>query len=173
MSTPQSPSSRPQATRLLEILESALAVQREILAAIKSRRDAVRRADFAALARIERTEGTLALRMSELERNRVAETMQVAARLGLQGTPGLREISERLGEPERARLDLLRSELRTVLEHVQREGSIVRQASERLSAHMAGILQSVHSALAHAKVYSRAGVVAIGPNIVSSLDIKS
>jgi hypothetical protein len=38
---------------------------------------------------------------------------------------------------------------------------------------MAGILQSVHSALAHAKVYSRGGVIAIGPNVISTLDIKS
>jgi hypothetical protein len=85
----------------------------------------------------------------------------------------LADIASRLAEPERARLDLVRSELRRTIEETARETGVVRQATERLSAHMAGIMQTVNSALAHAKVYSRGGVIAMGPNVVSSLDIKS
>ena len=74
---------------------------------------------------------------------------------------------------KRARLDLVRSNLRAAIEEVARETGIVRQATERLSAHMAGVMQAVNSALAHAKVYSRGGMIAMGPNVVSTLDIKS
>lgn len=164
---------RPQATRLLEILEATLAVQREILGGVRARREAVRRADFAELARLEKAEPPLALRMQELERTRAAELAQLTVRLALPPKSPLSDIAARLPEPDRARLDLVRSELRATIAEIQRESGIVRQASERLSAHMAGILQSVHSALAHAKVYSRGGVIAIGPNVVSTLDIKS
>jgi len=144
-----------------------------VLAGVRARRDAVRRADFAALATIEKSDASGAMRLAELDRARAAEASQLAVRLALGPKATLGEISERLGETDRARLDLVRSELRAILEETQRESGVVRQASERLSAHMAGIMQTVHSALAHAKVYSRQGVVALGPNIVSSLDIKS
>jgi multidrug efflux pump subunit AcrA (membrane-fusion protein) len=171
--TPRPNQLRPQATRLLEILEATLAVQREILAGIRARREAVRRADFAELALLEKGESPLALRMQELERARVAELAQLTIRLALPPKSPLADIAARLPEPDRARLDLVRSELRGAIADIQRESGVVRQASERLSAHMAGILQSVHSALAHAKVYSRGGVIAIGPNVISTLDIKS
>jgi hypothetical protein len=71
------------------------------------------------------------------------------------------------------RLESVRAALRDLIDLVKRESSVVRQAAERLSAHMAGILQSVHSALAHANLYSRGGRIAVGANVMSSLDIKS
>ena len=173
MSAPRPTAVRPQATRLLEILDATLSVQREILAAVRARREAVRVADFAALGRIEKGEPALTLRMTELERARMTEPAQLTVRLALPPKSTLGDIAARLSEPDRARLDLVRSELRRTIEETQRESGVVRQATERLSAHMAGIMQSVHSALAHAKVYSRGGAITIGPNVVSTLDIKS
>jgi hypothetical protein len=111
--------------------------------------------------------------MTELERARMTELAQLTVRLALPPKSTLGDIAARLSEPDRARLDLVRSELRRTIEETQRESGVVRQATERLSAHMAGIMQSVHSALAHAKVYSRGGAITIGPNVVSTLDIKS
>jgi hypothetical protein len=94
-------------------------------------------------------------------------------RLALPVEATLADIAARLGETDRARIDQLRSELRPLIEEVRSESSVLRQAAERLSAHMAGILQSVHSALAHANVYSRGGRVTAGANVISSLDIRS
>ena len=85
----------------------------------------------------------------------------------------LADICARIPEPMRARIDLARSELKEKLETARRESSVLRQAAERLSAHMAGILQSVHSALAHANIYSRGGRIAVGANVMSTLDIRS
>lgn len=159
--------------RLIEILEASRALQAELLASIRSRREAIRTANFTELTRLERSEQELSLRLHQLDTARAAEAAQLAARLAIPAKSPLGEIAARLPEADRARLDAVRSGLRTAIEETARETSVLRQASERLSAHMAGVMQAVNSALAHAKVYSRGGVIAMGPNVVSSLDIKS
>lgn len=167
------PLHRPQATRLYEILEASRVFHVQLLAGVVARREAVRNANFSELRRLEKSESAIAQKLAELDRARSEESTQLAARLGLAPKSTLADIAMQLAEPERAKFDLVRSELRNVIEETQRQTSVVRQASERLSAHMAGIMQTVNSALAHAKVYSRGGIIAMGPNVVSSLDIKS
>lgn len=167
------PATRPTATRLLEILAASTAFHTELVGSIRARREAVRKADFRALEALDKAEAKLLQRMAELDRQRATEASQLAVRLSLPAKSTLGEIAARLPEPERARIDLARSQLRAAVEAAQRESGVVRQATERLSAHMAGVMQAVNSALAHAKVYSRGGVIAMGPNVVSSLDIRS
>lgn len=164
---------RANPARLIEILEASRALQGELLAGIRARREAIRTANFSELARLERSEQELSARLAQLDAARANEAAQLAARLAIPAKSPLGEIAARLPEPDRARLDLVRSALRAAIEETARETGILRQASERLSAHMAGVMQAVNSALAHAKVYSRGGVIAMGPNVVSSLDIKS
>ncbi len=159
--------------RLLEILESSRLIHAQILTGVRARREAVRTANFEELRRLEKGESALLQKLAAVEQARVAESAALSARLGIAAKSPLSEVAAHLAEPERAKLDLVRSELRTVIESTARETSVVRQASERLSAHMAGIMQTVNSALAHAKVYSRGGAIAMGPNVVSSLDIRS
>ena len=165
--------SRVSAARLIEILEASRAVQVELLASVRARREAIRTANFTELSRLERRESELSARMATLDASRAAEVAQLAARVSLPARAPVADIVARLPEPDRARLDLVRSRLRAALEECARETGVLRQATERLSAHMAGVMQAVNSALAHAKVYSRGGMIAMGPNVVSSLDIKS
>ncbi|MEY5061621.1 MAG: hypothetical protein RIS45_1542 [Planctomycetota bacterium] len=167
------PAGRVNPARLVEILEASRALQAELLASIRARREAIRTANFNELARLERSEQDLASRLAQLDSARAAETAQLAARLAIPAKSPLGEIAARLPEADRARLDSVRAALRAAIEETARETGVLRQASERLSAHMAGVMQAVNSALAHAKVYSRGGVIAMGPNVVSSLDIKS
>ena len=164
---------RATVARLIEILESSRALHAELLSSVRARREAIRTANFAELTRLERIEAEIAARLATQDLARTNESAQLAVRLSLPAKASLGDISARLPEPERARLDLVRSNLRAAIEEVARETGVVRQATERLSAHMAGIMQAVNSALAHAKVYSRGGVIAMGPNVVSTLDIKS
>lgn len=170
---PTAAAGRPNAARLLEVLASSRALHAQLLANVRARREAVRTANFGELTRLEAAGTELAARMAALDKARSDESTQLAVRLSLPAKSPLGDIAARLSEQDRARLDLARSELRTIIEETQRETGVVRQATERLSAHMAGIMQAVNSALAHAKVYSRGGVIAVGPNVVSSLDIKS
>jgi ABC-type sugar transport system ATPase subunit len=172
------PTSRPNATRvdasaLLAALHDARALYVELLALVRTRREAVRVADLARFTKLADSESRILARLSELDRVRVAEARALATRMALPPDATLADIAARLPEPTRAQIDLARSELKDALETVRRESSVLRQAAERLSAHMAGILQSVHSALTHANVYSRGGRIAVGANVMSSLDIRS
>lgn len=164
---------RADAARILEILARTEAAYRRILAGIHARRAALRAADFVRFAALGKDESRLAAEIAELDRARLAESRQLATRLALAPEAPLADIAARLGDTDRARLDAARAALRELILAVRRESSVVRQAAERLSAHMAGILQSVHSALAHANVYSRGGRIAVGANVLSSLDIRS
>lgn len=98
----------------------------------------------------------------------------IAARLGLAPDASLVEIAGRLPPETGTRIIALREDLRVLVLDVRRESSVVRQAAERLSAHIAGIVQSVHAALAHANIYSSGGQIAtVGGGVISSLDIRS
>jgi hypothetical protein len=175
---PQNPhgsngAARAQAEKLLGILERSRDGYAQLVAQIRARREAIRRADFARFAQLGANESRVVAELADLDRARLAESRALAARLALAPESTLGAISARLGAAEQARMDLLRSELRTLVEAARSESSVVKQAAERLSAHMAGILQTVHSALAHANVYSRGGRIAVGANVLSSLDLRS
>jgi hypothetical protein len=64
-------------------------------------------------------------------------------------------------------------QLRSLIAEVKRQSSIVRNAAEALSRHMSGIVQTVHSALSRARVYSHRGQINLGVQLESSLDLKS
>ena len=164
---------RVSAERLITSLERSHALYTELLGLIRARRAAIRCADFGRFSQLGSKETRIVAELAQLDEARLAEVQALAVRLALPPAATLGDIALCLGEPQRARIDALRSELRPLVEDVRRESGVVRQAAERLSAHMAGILQSVHSALAHANVYSRGGRIADGTNVISSLDIRS
>lgn len=166
-------SNRPDVVRLIEVLEGLRERNVELLRLIAERREAVRRADFARFGAIDDSERRLLAEIAELDRIRLDEARGVAVRLALAPEATLSAIAERLGPAEAAKLDAARGSLRELVDRVRRESGVLRQAVERLSAHMAGVLQSVHSALAHASVYSRTGRLAAGPSVISSVDIRS
>jgi hypothetical protein len=158
---------------LCTLLEESKALYTALLSQIHARRAAIRLADFARFALLGEEESRCVARLAELDRARAEAARTLAVRVGAGPTATLGDISSRLPADLRARLDALRDGLRALIEEVRRESGVVRQAAEQLSAHMAGILQSVHSALAHANVYSRGGRIAVGANVLSSLDIRS
>ncbi len=169
---------RPMAPRvnaqpLIATLEKSHALYSDLLALIQSRRASVRAADFARFSQLGDTESRLVREIALQDQARLGQVRALATALALAPECPLSELSSRLAPAEHARVDQLRSDLRPLIESVRKESSVLRQAAERLSAHMAGILQSVHSALAHANVYSRGGRVTAGANVISSLDIRS
>ncbi|MFZ9914225.1 MAG: flagellar protein FlgN [Phycisphaerales bacterium] len=165
--------SRPNPDKLIAILEQTSAQYRAVLALIRDRREAIRTADFARFAQLGNAEQRAVAEIGELDRARLAESRALAVRLAMKPEAKLSEMATKLGGESGARLESVRAALRELIDEVKRESGIVRQAAERLSAHMAGILQTVHSALAHANLYSRGGRIAVGANVMSSLDIKS
>lgn len=164
---------RMNAERLLELLEAMRARHADLLRLLSERREAVRVADFGRFGALDDAERRILAEVVELDRRRLEESRALAVRLALAPDATLADIGSRLGPQDAARLDAARGELRALVERVRRESGVLRQAVERLSAHMAGVLQTVHSALAHAQVYSRGGRIALGANVISSLDVRS
>jgi hypothetical protein len=170
---PQQPADpRRSAERLRVVLEESAARYARLLELVRARRAALRSADLARFSQLDETERRVVAELQELDAKRVAEARALASMLGLAANASVGEIAERLG-PAGGRLLVLRSELRELILTVRRESSVLTQAAERLSAHLAGIAQTVHSALAHANIYSRGGQIAVGANVISSLDIRS
>lgn len=160
--------------RLLVVLDKSKALYQQLLEHSKARRAALRAGDFAGFSKIDEPERRIVAQIEELDQLRLGEAKALATRLGLAPDASLVEIGERLPRDVGARVLALREELRALVLEVRRESSVVRQAAERLSAHIAGIVQSVHSVLAHANIYSSGGQIAtVGGGAISSLDIRS
>lgn len=171
------PAAAPAATgsvdRLISILEQSGSHYKQLLAHAKSRRAALRAGDFGGFSKLDEPERRVVAQIAELDRQRLAEARAIATAAGLSPDASLVEIAEKLPSAKGGRVLLLREELRALILEVRRETSVVRQAAERLSAHIAGIVQSVHAVLTHANVYSSAGQIATGGGMISSLDIRS
>lgn len=178
MVVPQQRTAAPEAQgrpeRLIAILEKTAVLYRQLHDHAKARRVALRSADYAGFSKLDEPERRVVDQIAELDRERLAEARAIAVRLGLPPDASLGAIGERLPPAVGGRLIQLREELRTLIVDVRRETSVVRQAAERISAHIAGIVQTVHSALAQASIYSSGGQIATGGGgMISSLDIRS
>ena len=159
--------------RLIAILERSGTLYAQLMTHAKARRAALRAGDFAGFSRLDEPEKRVVAQIADLDQQRLAEARALAAKLGLAADASLVQIAEKLPPSPGGRILILREELRTLILEVRRETSVVRQAAERLSAHIAGIVQSVHAALAHANIYSSAGQIATSGGSISSLDIRS
>lgn len=160
--------------RLILVLDKSKSLYQQLLVHARARRAALRAGDFAGFSKIDEPERRIVAQIEELDQLRLGEAKALATRLGLAPDASLVEIGEKLPRDTGARVIALREELRALVLEVRRESSVVRQAAERLSAHIAGIVQSVHSVLAHANIYSSGGQIAtVGGGTISSLDIRS
>jgi len=159
--------------RLVNILERSGTLYAQLMTHAKARRAALRAGDFVGFSRLDEPEKRVVAQIADLDQQRLAEARALAVKLGLAADASLVEIAERLPPSTGGRILVLREELRVLILDVRRETSVVRQAAERLSAHIAGIVQSVHAALAHANIYSSAGQIATSGGTISSLDIRS
>ena len=171
---PASAEFRGSPERLIAVLEKSGVLYAQLLRHAKARRAALRTADFVGFSKLDEPEKTVVAQIAELDQIRLGEARALASKLGLSPDASLADIGERLPPAVGGRLIVLREELRTLVLEVRRESSVVRQAAERLSAHIAGIVQSVHAAIAHANIYSSGGQIATaGSGVISSLDIRS
>lgn len=166
---------------LLDGLERLLRTQLEshqrLLRCIEGKRQAIRTADMNGITDLCKQEHTILQRITELEKHRLeligrlTETLRPNAEALLT----ISEIAALSGieESSQVRLTVLAAQLREALNDVKRQSSVVRAASEALSRHMTGIVQTVHSALSRARVYGQRGTIALGTQIHSVVDLKS
>lgn len=161
---------------LEKLLASQLDLHQQLLDCIARKTEAIRTARIDALTEILNQQRSLAKSISEIERHRIALTHKITRTIQPNATQALAmsDILKYVDDPAlHDRLQHLTHQLRALVAQVHQRASIVRAAAHALSQHMAGVMQTVHSALSRAGVYSSHGRVALGTQLDFSIDIKS
>ena len=130
----------------------------QLLALMTRQREALRQADHHGVSEYSRQENVLVQAIGDLEKRR-QELVAEMTRLLDPGAPApmkMRDLAERLAEPSRGRLLVLREQLRQRIEKVQEQSSVTRRATEALLKHMTGLVQTLGNA-GRAAGYAPAG----------------
>ncbi|MEM9414896.1 MAG: flagellar protein FlgN [Planctomycetota bacterium] len=144
----------------LEATLAQLAERHEqLLSLMQRQREALRKAETEQIAALSRQENAVVQTISTLEKRRleqVASLTQVVSP-GAAQPMRMRELAERLPEPARGRLLVLRQQLRERIVAVKEQSSVSRRASEALMNHMQGLVQSLSHASVRGAGYDRPG----------------
>lgn len=162
---------------LRQLLSRQLRLHDQLLDCVNAKREAIRTADIDEITAQCQREQTIVTNLTDLELKRDPIVRHLASLLDLdvaaEQTITSSAIAEHLDEPHRGTLQALAAQLREKIVEVKRTHSIVRQASEALSRHMSGVMQSVNAALHQSGVYERRGRLAAATPVMRSVDLKS
>jgi hypothetical protein len=165
------------AVELEDVLRRLTAEHERLSATSKRRRQAIARADAAAMGACMTEESEIAARIAAVEGQRESLVQRAIARFGRPADapadwrPTLSWIAARLEEPDASRLAALAGALRELIERLRAERQAVRDAADALAGHMRGLIRAVEHRLSHSGAYGRRGVVAAGPAVFSALDL--
>jgi hypothetical protein len=148
-----------QLAELEAVLNQQLAANEQLLGLLNSKRAALAAADQKRVVELCQHENIRVQLIGELEKRR----MVLVAQLTLAVSPGAREpmrlsdLAERLAEPSRGRILLLRLRLRERMESVRRELGTAQRATEALVKHMQGLIQTISTAVTGIGTYNQVG----------------
>jgi len=148
-----------KAAQLEAILAQQLDEHDQLLGLVTRKRQAVRQAERGLVVDCCKQENQRIQRIAELEKVRLGVTGELTLLLdpGAAEPMRLGELAQRLTEPARGRLLVLRQQLRQRMEQVRREAGIAQRATELLARHMQGVVQTISSAIGGGAAYSRSG----------------
>jgi len=157
-------------------LEAVLAVMHEehvlLEALLHRKREAIRAADHFLVRSCTEQENTRVQAIGELEKRRMEIVGDLTLRINPSATApmSLPELAQLLPEPARGRLLVRRQQLRELMEKVRTEASVVRRATEMLSRHMQGLMQTIGGAIQGGGVYGRRGALPQGAMALSTFN---
>jgi len=159
-------------TQLETVLRDELAAHEQLLVTMDRKLEAMRRADNDVLTRCCREENGLIQRIGDLEKQRLQQVAAWTQQIDPQAPAPLRmgELAQRLDEPARGRVLVLRAQLLERMQQVRQRGGALRRAADTLVAHMQGLMQSIGGALAGAQTYGRRGAMPQQPPAVSTFN---
>lgn len=163
----------PQTEALERVLESLAAEHESLIALARGHREALRKADSPAIARIATLRAEANERIVELDRERARLVDEIAKSLGLPSVNlTVRALIARLGGPSAARLSALAQRLRSLIEEARQEQSALREATATLAGHLGGLLAQVAQTCAVARTYTARGRMAQGIALPAAMDIR-
>jgi hypothetical protein len=160
--------------RLEELLREQRALYLELDALVARQRHAVQRADVKDLMAASARERELVEAIRLIDERRVELARAIGAEVGMVSEQPL-ALSDLLdySGPRRPALVAIADELRKLVVAVKAASGVVRVATESLSRHMQGIVQTVEAGFNNAGVYERAGRIANGSPWQTAIDIRS
>lgn len=163
-------------TELESLLNALLSEQQALLSELKFHREALRKANGAAVqSSVDRQAGALR-RIAALEDKRASLVKLAVASPGFKPAAGkpavtLSQLASMVEEPARTRLIALAEQLRSVISDCQREQGTLKAATSSLVAHLEGLMNQVARRLSHAGTYGRRGVVEATSGVVMAIDL--
>lgn len=148
-----------QLAQLETVLVDMATAHERLLAVVNRKRQALGAADPRALAACCEEENQIVQAIGELEKQRLTLVAELTLRTDPSAAAPLRlgELAQRLPEPARGRLLVLRQQLRQRIEDVRHHTAVTRTATESLVRHMAGLVQVVGGMVTGIGLYGRGG----------------
>jgi hypothetical protein len=148
-----------QLSQLESVLRQQIAAHDRLLSAMALKMDAIRQARPQDLPACLKNENEALQLVAELEKQRLSLAAELTRLLNPSANAPctLRELAERLEEPRRGRLLILRETLRQKASAVQRGASVAHLAAETLARHMQGIVHAISGAMTGIMTYTRRG----------------
>ena len=146
---------------LLEVLGEARRLHEELLAVLRRKLEAIRRAEMQAVHSCGAREALLVdrIRRNELRRRGLVERLgrQLAVPAGRARPVRLTELAEQLGEPMRSRLLVMAAGLRDLLGKIGDTNRVIGMVSEAMLEHFRQVYEAMRQAVPGSGLYSPAG----------------
>lgn len=148
-----------QVDRLESMLREQLELHQQLRAVLGRKRQALRDAKRAELDDCSRAENDFVQKISELEKRRLTLVGELTLKIAPSAKEPMRldQLAAMLPEPSRGRLLVLRQQLRELMQQVRDDANVVRRATEAVSRHMQGLMQSVAAAINGSGSYGATG----------------
>jgi hypothetical protein len=167
-------SKHPHAAGLERVLLGLLAEERRLAALAAQHREALRRADGKAIERISAERSLVHDRIAALHQERAVIVRAMAAEAGLDTEPArLAELLPLLPAEQAAPLATLAARLRETVAASRQEHGVLREASEALGRHLAGVMSRIAELRDAGRTYTARGRIAAAGPVLSTLDIRS
>lgn len=159
--------------RLERTLHEQTQLHEQLLELLERKRDALRRADDRAVSELCELENEKLRAIGEAEKRRLEQVAELTLRLEPHAAAPLRltDLAERLPEPARGRLLVLRQQLRQRMEQVQRQSTSTRRATDALAQHMQGLVQTIGKIATGVSTYNGHGALPEQATAVSTLNV--
>jgi len=144
---------------LQEALRQLLDLHTELLELLKRKRDVIKINDSRAMTNLCVLEHEKLQKIAQLEKQRLKLVADITLKIDPRAKAPLAmtELADHLGEPVRGQLLVSRQQLLERMKEVQTETNVVRRATEALTKHMHGIIQTLGALSSGVATYGSGG----------------
>ena len=158
--------------QLEEILRKQVATHEQLLTLLKRKKAALAHADADTMTECCRLENEQLQAVAELEKQRLTLAAKVTLALDPKAPAPLKlgDLAQKLPEPVRGRLLVLRHQARQRMEQVRHEVAVTKRATESLMGHIQGLMQTIGSAVTGIGTYNRGGSLPRAATAISTFN---